>query len=136
MNDKQRNTIRERLLEERRDTLEALAEFDDRFRERLEQGDDDLSKYPLHMADEGTDTMEQEKEFLLASNEGRQLLEIEDALRVLYKQPEDFGTCDRCGREIGMERLDIVPWARLCIDCKKAVEEGADGDQAGGASAA
>ena len=125
MNDTQREKIRERLLEERTSTLEALADFDERFRERVEaQSDGDLSKYPLHMADEGTDTMEQEKEFLLASNEGRQLMEIEDALRVLYKQPEDFGTCDRCGGEISMERLDVVPWAKMCIDCKNAVEAG------------
>lgn len=126
MNDTQREKIRERLLEERRETLEVLAEFDDRFRDRLERGDDDLSKYPQHMADDGTETMEQEKEFLLASNEGRQLMEIEDALRVLYKQPEDFGKCERCGGEIAMERLDLVPWAKHCIDCRNAVEAGED----------
>jgi DnaK suppressor protein len=124
MNQKQRDRIRQRLLEERRDTLESLAEFDERFRERLEQGDDDLSKYPQHMADEGTQTMEQEKEFLLASQEGRQLLDIDEALRVLYKEPDAFGTCERCGGDIGIERLDLVPWARLCIDCKNAVEVG------------
>ena len=125
MNDRDRKKIRERLLEERRDTLEALANFDERFRERLEsQTDGDLSKYPLHMADEGTDTMEQEKDFLLASNEGRQLMEIEEALRVLYKQPDDFGACDRCGKQISMARLDVVPWAKMCIDCKNAVEAG------------
>ncbi|HUG41873.1 MAG TPA: TraR/DksA C4-type zinc finger protein [Longimicrobiales bacterium] len=124
MKDRQREKVRERLLQERRQTLESLAEFDDRFRERLEQGDDDLSKYTQHMADEGTETMEQEKEFLLASQEGRQLLDIDEALRTLYKEPERFGTCERCGREIGMERLDMVPWARLCIDCKNAVEAG------------
>lgn len=123
MNDKEREKIRNRLLEERRDTLESIAEFDDRFRERLEQGDDDLSKYPLHMADEGTDAMEQEKDFLLASQEGRQLLEIDEALRTLYKEPERFGVCERCGGEIGMERLDVVPWARRCIECQRAVEE-------------
>lgn len=127
MNDTQRGRIRDRLLEERAGTLEALADFDERFKERLDaQSDGDLSKYPLHMADEGTDTMEKEKEFLLASNEGRQLMEIEDALRVLYKQPEDFGKCERCGGEISMDRLDVVPWAKMCIDCKKAVEAGED----------
>ena len=122
MNDKQRDRIRDRLLEERKSTLETLTEFDDRFRERLEQGDGELSKYPQHLADEGTDTIEQEKDFLLASQEGRQLIEIEEALRTLYKEPERFGQCENCGREISMERLDIVPWARLCIDCKNAVE--------------
>jgi DnaK suppressor protein len=30
-----------------------------------------------------------------------------------------YGTCERCGRPIGEERLDAIPWAILCIDCKK-----------------
>lgn len=123
MNDSQRKQIEERLLEERQRRVEMLAEMDERFAERLETGDGDLSKYPLHMADEGTDTMEEEKGYLLAHKEGEQLLEIDAALRKLYKEPESFGTCERCGGEIGMERLDIVPWARHCIECKRALEE-------------
>ena len=114
--------IEERLLEERRERIEILAEIDDRFRERLETGDDDLSRYPLHMADEGTDTMEDEKELLLAHQEGEQLLEIDASLRRLYKEPEKFGVCESCGREIGVERLAMVPWAKLCIECKREAE--------------
>ena len=124
MNDRQRDRIRERLLEERRGTVQAIAEFDDRFRERLEQGDDDLSKYPQHMADEGTDAQEREKEFLLASQEGRQLLDIDQALRTLYREPDSFGTCDSCGRDIPMERLEVIPWTRLCIECQTSAENG------------
>ncbi len=123
MNKKEREKIRERLLEERQDRLELLAEMDERIKEGLETGDSDLSHYPLHMADEGTDTMDQEKEFLLASQEGRQLMAIDEALRRLYKDPEAFGTCQACGGEIAMERLEIVPWARLCIACKRRAEE-------------
>lgn len=130
MNDRQREKIEKRLLEEREDRLELLAELDDRFKERLETGDDDLTNYPLHMADEGTDTMEQEKEFLLAHAEGEQLLEIDASLRRLYKEPEQFGTCDRCGGEIGMERLEMVPWAKLCIACKREVEEAEEAEEA------
>jgi len=32
-----------------------------------------------------------------------------------------YGTCERCGNDIGDERLDAIPWALLCIDCKKLV---------------
>lgn len=130
MNDAEREQIKQRLLEEREERLEALAEFDERFRERLETGDDELTKYPLHMADEGTDTIEQEKEFLLASQEGRQLVAIDDALRRLYHDPEAFGTCEECGGPIGMERLEMVPWARLCIDCKRKVEAAGEEESA------
>lgn len=130
MNETQREKIRERLLEERQERIEALKDFDERFRERLETGDDDLTKYPLHLADDGTKTIEQEKEFLLASQEGRQLLEIDDALRRLYRDPERFGVCEECGGEIGLERLDMVPWARLCIDCKRKAESAGEEESA------
>jgi DnaK suppressor protein len=124
MDDRDREKIRERLLEERAARLEKLADLDERYRERLELGDDELTNYPLHPADEGTDTMEQEKEFLLASQDGRQLMEIDAALRILYKEPEEFGSCERCGNQIAAERLELVPWARLCVDCQRAMEEG------------
>jgi DnaK suppressor protein len=31
-----------------------------------------------------------------------------------------FGTCERCGKEIPVERLEALPTARLCVDCKQA----------------
>jgi DnaK suppressor protein len=125
MNEREREKVRQRLLEERETRVSALAEFDERARERLELGDDELTNYPLHMADEGTDTMEQEKEFLLASQEGRQLILIDNALRMLYRSPDEFGMCENCGRPIGAARLDLVPWARLCIDCQEQAEAAA-----------
>lgn len=131
MDERQLERIRDRLLEERQSRLEALAEFDDRYKERLERGKEELSNYPLHMADEGTDTMEQEKEYLLASQEGRQLLDIDTSLRMIYKNPEEFGRCESCGREIGAERLELVPWTRFCIDCQQAAESQPGEEEAG-----
>ena len=32
-----------------------------------------------------------------------------------------YGTCERCGSPIGEERLEAIPWALLCIDCRKKV---------------
>lgn len=125
MNDKQRKHIETRLQEERKERLEALAEIDDRFKEGFGTSDGDLINYPLHMADEGTDTMEQEKEALLAHIEGEQLLEIHESLRRLYKEPDRFGTCDQCQGDISYERLDMVPWAKLCIECQEEVESAA-----------
>lgn len=125
MDEKQRKQIESRLLEERQERLEALADLDERFKERMEGDDGDLTNYPLHMADEGTDTMEQEKQSLMVHKEGEQLLAIDDALRRLYKEPETFGTCTRCGTEISMERLELVPWAAVCVNCQEEIEAGA-----------
>jgi RNA polymerase-binding transcription factor len=32
-----------------------------------------------------------------------------------------YGACERCGNPIAAERLEAIPWAILCIDCKKQV---------------
>jgi len=76
------------------------------------------------MADQGTDAMEREKQFLFASQEGRYLWHVNEALRRLYKTPEKFGHCHSCGAEITFERLDALPHARLCITCKEKEEDG------------
>jgi RNA polymerase-binding transcription factor DksA len=75
------------------------------------------------MADQGTDAMEREKAFLFASQEGRFLWHIDEALRRLYRSPETFGKCHQCGNEIAFERLDALPHARYCIDCKQREED-------------
>ncbi|MBI4545816.1 MAG: TraR/DksA C4-type zinc finger protein [Gemmatimonadetes bacterium] len=99
-----------------------LAKFDERAKSSQQENDGDLTLYPLHLADEGTDTMEQEKDFLLASKEGRLVYWIDEALRTLYKEPRRYGRCQECGEEIVFARLDIVPWAKLCIACQQLEE--------------
>ncbi|MDR1646889.1 MAG: RNA polymerase-binding protein DksA [Zoogloeaceae bacterium] len=34
----------------------------------------------------------------------------------------DYGFCDKCGVEIGIQRLEARPTATLCIDCKTLEE--------------
>ena len=75
------------------------------------------------MADQGTDAMEREKAFLFASQEGRFLWHIDEALRRLYRSPETFGKCHNCGNDIAFERLDALPHARYCIECKQREED-------------
>jgi RNA polymerase-binding transcription factor len=45
---------------------------------------------------------------------------LHDVDRALAKMSVGtYGTCERCGQQIAEERLDAIPWALLCIDCKK-----------------
>lgn len=111
-----------RLLEERARVMKELGYYDEQFNNTLQGADGDLSSYSLHMADQGTDAMEREKQFLFASQEGRYLWHVNEALRRLYKTPDRFGLCHTCGKEINFERLDALPHARLCIECKEKEE--------------
>ena len=113
-----------RLLEERKRVLKELGNYSETFGATPQSADGDLSSYSFHMADQGTDAMEREKAFLFASQEGRFLWHIDEALRRLYRSPETFGKCHSCGEDIDYDRLDALPHARLCITCKQREEDG------------
>lgn len=119
---KQLAHFEKRLLEERKRVIKELGHHGDTFGPNGE-ADGDTSAYSFHMADQGTDAMEREKAFLFASQEGRFLWHIDQALRRLYKSPETFGKCHQCGNEIAFERLDALPHARFCIACKQREED-------------
>ena len=123
MNKKMLQHFEKRLLEERRRVLKELGRADEAFGATPQSADGDLSSYSFHMADQGTDAMEREKAFLFASQEGRFLWHIDQALRRLYRSPETFGMCHECGNLIAFERLDALPHARFCIDCKTKEED-------------
>lgn len=125
LNKKQLAHIEKRLLEERARALRSLGLFDQMAKADRESGDSDLSAYTDHMADQGTEAMEREKAALFATKEGRYLYRLEEALRRLYNSPDTFGACHTCGAEVGFERLDALPHARYCIDCKTKEEAAA-----------
>ena len=114
--------IEKRLLEERGRAIEALGDFDEEQRTSLVDRVGELSAYRLHQADLGTESMDHETQFLLASEQGERLYRIDDALRRLYDDPESFGKCRNCGAAIGMERLEVVPESDLCAACQRAAE--------------
>jgi RNA polymerase-binding protein DksA len=73
-----------------------------------------------HIADSATETFMRELDTGLEENAEHLLTEIEGALRRL--DDGSYGTCEACGRPIGEDRLEAVPWATLCIDDKRARE--------------
>ena len=123
MNKKQRTHLEGRLIEERDRVMKELGHYGESFSTTLQASDGDLSSYSFHMADQGTDAMEREKQFLMASKEGRYLWHVNQALRRLYADPNTFGKCQTCRRNINLERLDALPHARLCITCKEQEED-------------
>jgi len=122
---KQLSHLEKRLLEERERALKALGLFDEMTKADRESGDSDLAAYTDHMADQGTEAMEREKAAIFATKEGRYLYRLEEALRRLYNDPKSFGLCHTCGQDVGFDRLDALPHARYCIDCKLKEESAA-----------
>ncbi len=122
VSEKDMKFFEERLLQERQKIMKEMGHLEDtvlKVNQRDSSGD--LSGYSFHMADAGTDAMEREKAFMFASSEGRLLMEINEALRRLYRG--EYGLCEMCGNPIGRARLEAMPHARLCVSCKEQEEK-------------
>jgi DnaK suppressor protein len=121
MNEEDKKYFEKRLLEERAKIFKELGSFGNTYPSNLKDSTGDLSSYSFHMADMATDVDAQEKACQYVSKEGRLLYHIDEALRRLYKN-RNFGICQSCGKPIQRARLEAVPHARLCIDCKSKEE--------------
>lgn len=73
--------------------------------------------YSLHMADAGTDSHEQEKNFMLMNRGSDYFKSLEIALERIREG--SFGICKICLDLIPEERMMAVPSATKCVDCKE-----------------
>jgi RNA polymerase-binding transcription factor DksA len=74
-----------------------------------------LSNAPVHLGDLGSQEAAAIVNIGLAMNEASLRQEIEEAFVRL--DHGTFGFCEACGREIGSERLEAIPYSRWCIRC-------------------
>ena len=77
--------------------------------------------YSNHMADIGSDAMEQQQAFLHASQGAHYLRQLDDALMRIEKGT--YGVCEECGGKIPLKRLEAFLGARLCVSCKSEQEK-------------
>ena len=66
--------------------------------------------------EEATETMELEKRLALEKGMKERLAKIEHALQKFEKGT--YGLCDNCGKPIAPDRLEALPHASLCLECK------------------
>ncbi|GAB4366312.1 MAG: hypothetical protein Kow0042_06130 [Calditrichia bacterium] len=70
--------------------------------------------------DQGSESDEREKLFLLLSRENKYLQQIDRSLTAI--DLGEYGICRVCGKEISEERLRAVPTTRICVPCKQKEE--------------
>ena len=71
-------------------------------------------------AEAGSDSLDREVSFDIASKEGRLLREITDALARIYNGV--FGVCESSGQPIARARLEALPWARFTVQEQENIE--------------
>jgi DnaK suppressor protein len=68
-------------------------------------------------ADSAHSTAERARLIALVKELRANLLDVERALGKMDRGI--YGLCERCHQPIAAERLEAIPWARLCITCKQ-----------------
>lgn len=105
--------VREQLAEMK---TKLLGEIDTDLRaEREANKDEGLDTYDL-----ASEERDREISFILSNRERVKIKQIDDALARL--DDGSYGVCESCGLEIAEERLQAMPFTRLCRDCQQDQE--------------
>jgi RNA polymerase-binding protein DksA len=108
--------FRETLEAERKRVRDALQYLHDE--EPQVDGDEaQESRMDNHMADGAAVTYDREIDYSLEENSEQLLEEIDQALQRIDEGT--YGKCQRCGKDIAVERLEAIPYAQHCIDCAR-----------------
>jgi RNA polymerase-binding protein DksA len=103
------------LLERRRLLLSDMRAMED----ADEKGAAQSSAMSSHLADLGSDREASDISLGRRESESTEIQEIDDAVDRIREGT--FGRCETCEKPIAKERLEAIPYARLCLPCK--VEE-------------
>ena len=115
---KQLTYYKQLLLEKMYEILSDVGQME----ENIFQGGGELSTMPVHLADVGTDSYEQEFSLGLMAEERKTLIEIQQALARI--QNGTFGFCEGLGIPIEENRLEAIPWTRYSLEYARLLESG------------
>ncbi len=73
--------------------------------------------------EEATETLELEKRLALENRVRQEMSDIEHALEKFEKGT--YGLCENCGQPIDPARLEILPQATYCVNCKALLTKNA-----------
>jgi len=105
--------LRQNLLEMKN---KLVAEIDSELKaEREGNKDEGMDTYDL-----ASEERDREINFILSDRERVKIKQIDDAL--LRLEDGSYGVCESCGLEIAEERLEAMPFTRLCRDCQQDME--------------
>jgi DnaK suppressor protein len=105
MDDKEREAVKQRLEEELAEARDELQRLEEKVQVEVEYG----------LGEGDPNIYEREMNMALRRRVRRKVRSVEEALQRF--EEGTYGVCERCGGQIGAQRLEIMPEARLCINC-------------------
>lgn len=115
MEKKFKNKMHKRLLALKQELIREVIHEDEDFRDTIS---DDTVK---DIADQALVSIDKSLLETLGQHVVRQLDKIDNAL--MRMENGKYGTCLSCSKRIGRNRLEAIPYAVLCKDCKSIAEK-------------
>jgi len=109
-----------KMLDETEDTIELMKSHREAEQDKYSTGE--LSNYDNHPADQGTELFYLEMNNALKVHGENIIKDIKEALARIDKGT--YGICAGCGADISRERLEVRPYARMCLECQEELEKG------------
>lgn len=81
----------------------------------------ELSSYDNHPGDLGNETFEAERNYSFRTRDKFLLSEVDAALNKIAEGT--YGKCEVCHKDIERDRLEIMPYTRLCVHCENDFEQ-------------
>jgi RNA polymerase-binding protein DksA len=111
------------LREERQRVLDAISYLHEETPGSLaDETEEIVGNSDNHLGDTATATLDREIDYSLEENSEQVLRSIDRALQRIDEGT--FGICETCGQPISEERLEAIPYATQCIDCRRKGERG------------
>jgi len=120
MDGRTRKKLRRRLQDELIQRGRLLGQIRRSVSERGAQSTESRHSFSSHMAENATEEADRDSDLLIWGAQGREVREIEEALRRI--DDGIYGVCEDCGEPIEQRRLKVVPSARFCFRCKETQE--------------
>ncbi|MCL2070222.1 MAG: TraR/DksA family transcriptional regulator [Treponema sp.] len=103
------------LMEHKREIFESLVASSEDFKEIVDAMD------PKDLADVASDDIDRKMIEAIGAQDLKRLRMIDAALTRIVQGK--YGLCIKCSKKIPYERLEAIPYAIMCIDCKTAEEK-------------
>ena len=106
--------MKTKLMEQKKTLLDSLADQSEDMKnlvKTVDSGDD---------ADVAADVIDRQLLTSIGTQDAIRLQQIENALDRINQ--DKYGRCIKCGKEIPEERLEVLPYALMCIQCASAEE--------------
>ncbi len=108
------------LKKERKQVIQEIENIEQKIKIDSPEGNVDTNPYPYHWADVATQEENKEMDSQILSQMSKKLEMIDSALEKIRQ--ETYGKCEICGKSVEKERLEIIPYARYCKECRAKLD--------------